>query len=372
MRKALILGTGNAQYDAIKCLKERGWWVVGCSYRHEGRGLDLLDQFALIDIKDHDGIEVLGRREEVELLYSVGSDLAMLTVAKVAPRLGLPAFVPYELAELMSNKVMLRNRLSAMGISPVEYRRVTSSADLQGWNLLPAIVKPADSQGGRGVFRANTMEEIEAGLEESVRLSNSGSAIVEEFLCGAEVSVNAFVFDGDVIFCQVSDRFVVSGSTPDILPPQGHRTPSEWCQGQDLYQTTTLVERFIKALGIENGPVYFQIKLTDKGPRILEATPRLDGCHIWRLLKVVYGVDLLDASFRWLDGGRSTIDLRVRANMGRHQLMFSLCPTGAIFNAANHRQPAGAFPQECYYQDGDTVLPVHGTMEKVAYYLQRG
>jgi phosphoribosylamine-glycine ligase len=372
MRKALILGTGNAQYDAIKCLKERGWWVIGCSYRHEGRGLDLLDQFELIDVKDHDGIEALGRRERVELLYSVGSDLAMLTVAKVAPRLGLPAFVPYELAELMNNKIMLRNHLSAMGISPVEYRGVTSSADLQGWDCFPAIVKPADSQGGRGVFRANTMDEIKAGLEESIRLSNSGSAIVEEFLDGAEISVNVFVLDGDAIFNQASDRFVVPGSLREILPPQGHRVPSEWCQGQELHQTKTLVERSIEALGIENGPVYFQIKLTDKGPRVLEVTPRLDGCHIWRLLKVVYGVDLLDASLRWLDGRRSTIDLRVRANMGRHQLIFCLCPTGATFTLADHEQPAGVLPQEYYYQDGDTVLPVHGTMEKVAYYLRRG
>ena len=87
---------------------------------------------------------------------------------------------------------------------------------------------------------------------------------------------------------------------------------------------------------------------------------------------MVYGVDLLDASFRWLDGRRSTIDLRVRANMGCHQLIFHLCPTGAIFNLADHEPPAGGFPQEYYYRDGDTVLPVHGTMEKVAYYLQRG
>ena len=222
------------------------------------------------------------------------------------------------------------------------------------------------------MFRADTMDEIEAGLEESIRLSNSGSAIVEEFLDGAEISVNAFVLDGDIIFNQVSDRLAVPGSLPDILPPRGHRAPSEWCQGQALYQTRTLVERSIEALGIENGPVYFQIKLTGKGPRILEATPRLDGCHIWRLLKMVYGVDLLDASFRWMDGRRSTIDLRVRANMGRHQLLFCLCPTGAIFTLADHEQSAGVCPQEYYYQDGDTVLPVHGTMEKVAYYLRRG
>ena len=41
LKKAIVLGVGNAQVDLIRYLKSAGWWVIGCSYRHEGRGLDI-------------------------------------------------------------------------------------------------------------------------------------------------------------------------------------------------------------------------------------------------------------------------------------------------------------------------------------------
>jgi biotin carboxylase len=271
----------------------------------------------------------------------------------------------------MNNKIRFRDLLAANGISPVKYRRVASHTDLEGWDHFPVIVKPADSQGCRGVFRANSMEQIEEGIDESIRLSKSGEAIVEEFLDGAELSVNTFALDGEVLFNEVSDRLVVPGSPKGIFP-RGHGVPSEWCVGKDLIETKADVERTVKALGIENGPVYFQVRLTAKGPRILEATPRLDGCHVWRILKMVYGVDLLDACFKWLTGQQSAIDLRIRNNMGRHRKLFFLCPTGSTFRAADHELPKGAFLPEYYYQDGDTVLPIHGVMEKVVYYFEKG
>lgn len=370
MRKALILGTGSAQYDAIKVLKELGWWVIGCSYRHEGRGLELLDQFELVDIRDHGAVEQLGRREGIELLYSVGSDLAMLAIAAVAPRLGLPTFVSYDTARRMNNKLHYRDMLTAHGLSPVLYRRISGRADLEGWTHFPAIVKPADNQGSRGVFRANSMADVLAGLDDSLRQSRSGDAIIEEFLDGAELSVNAFVLDSEVIFNEVSDRLVVPGSPKGIFP-RGHGVPSEWCVGEDLRQTKEMVERAIAVTGIQSGPVYFQVRLSDDGPRILEATPRLDGCHVWRILKMVYGADLLDASFKWLTGAAEAIDLKVRMDMGRHRKMFFLCPTGATFHKADYPLPEKAFLPDYYYHDGEPVLPIHGTMEKVVYYFEK-
>jgi biotin carboxylase len=132
-----------------------------------------------------------------------------------------------------------------------------------------------------------------------------------------------------------------------------------------------MVVRIIEVLGIRNGPVYFQIRLTaDRGPKILEITPRLDGCHVWRIIKMVYGVDLLDASFKWLMGYRQ-LDLQVRMNMGRHRKMFFLCPTGAEFHKADYPLPEGAFLPDYYYHEGETVLPVHGKMEKVVYYFEK-
>ena len=77
------------------------------------------DQFEPIDITNFGGIEALGRKENIALLYSVGSGFAMPVVAKVASNLGLPTFIRYQTADLAQNKCILRNFLAARNISPV-------------------------------------------------------------------------------------------------------------------------------------------------------------------------------------------------------------------------------------------------------------
>jgi hypothetical protein len=126
--KALMLGVGNAQVDAIRYLKAAEWWVIGCSYRREGRGLELIDQFELIDIVDSAALEELGRNEKIDLVYSVGSDLAMPTVAKVAHNLNLPCFVRLKLT--LRNGILtlrLSNRLtvraSAASFAPIPCKK---------------------------------------------------------------------------------------------------------------------------------------------------------------------------------------------------------------------------------------------------------
>lgn len=366
MKKALILGTLSPQADGIRYLKEAGWWVIGCGHRPQGRGMELIDQFEQIDLRDLAAIEELGRREKVDLIYSVASEMALPALAIVPPKLGLPHVISREVVEITRDKVRLREFLASHGISRVAFRRVCSEEDLEGWDVFPAIVKPVDSAGQRGVFRADSPEEIRSGLERTLSFSPSRTAIVEEFLDGPEVSANAFVIDSKVVFNEISDRLVLENYPGGI--PRGHVFPSQACVGETLTAAKQLVEQCIHALGIENGPVYFQMKLTSRGPRIVEVMPRLDGCHIWRLIKTVIGVDLLDASFRLLQGDR-TIDLQPRPSGTVCQLTFFLNPPGQIFREADHPVPSGALYWEYRYRDGEEVRPVNGFMEVVGYYI---
>jgi predicted ATP-grasp superfamily ATP-dependent carboligase len=366
VKKALILGTLSPQADGIRYLKNNGWWVIGCGHRPQGRGMELIDQFEQVDLRDLATIEALARREKVDLLYSVASEMALPALAIVPPKLGLPLVVPLHVVELTQNKVRLREFLANHGISPVKFRQVHSETDLEGWDTFPAIVKPVDSAGQRGVFRADSPEEIRARLERTLGFSSSRTAIIEEFLDGPEVSANAFVIDSQVVFNEISDRLVLENYPGGI--PRGHVFPSQACVGETLTKTKQMVEHCIHALGIENGPIYFQMKLTSKGPRIVEVMPRLDGCHIWRLIKTVIGVDLLEASFRLLLGDRD-VDLQPRPAKTFCQLTFFLSPPGQIFHEADHPVPPGASYWEYRYRDGEEVRPVNGFMEVVGYYI---
>lgn len=329
--------------------------------------MDIIDKFELVDITDFDAVEVLARRENVQLIYSAGSEVAMPTISAVAPRLGLTNFVPYETAQLLHDKTALRRFLWEKGVSPVSFRKLRNQSDLDGWNVFPAMVKPTDSQGQRGVFRADSMEEARAGLEQSLGHSSTHTAIIEEYLDGPEISANTFVVDGKMVFCEISDRLVVEGFTGGI--PRGHVMPSVMCTGETLTVTKKLVEDCIHALKLKNGPVYFQMKLTGQGPRIIEIMPRFDGCHIWRMIKILGGVDLIEAGFRLLDGDKNS-NFKMEYKPGIYQLMFWHCPEG-VFHEADYPVPAEALYWEYRYREGDVIKPGNGFLDVVGYYVEK-
>ena len=368
MRKALILGVGPAQLDAIRYLKREGWWVIACSHVRQGPGLHISDQFELINITDVDALERLARSENVELIYSVGSDLAMPSVAEVAERIGLRSFISPDVAKILQDKTLLRDFLEARRISPVRYRRIRTPADVESWNAFPVMVKPADSQGQRGVFRAESLKDALDRVHEALAFSRSGTVILEEFLEGPEISANIFLVEGQMVVNEISDRLVVENFPGGI--PRGHNLPSTIAPDEVLRQTRKLIEKCVVALGIKEGPVYFQLKLTSSGPRIIEITPRLDGCHIWRLIREVRGIDLLDASFRLLSGG-TLGDLGGSQQAETASLMFFLQPPGAEFLEGNHPAPDSALYVEYYLRNGQMVPPVNGHLEKVGYYITR-
>lgn len=367
MKKALILGTLSPQADAVRYLKSAGWWVIGCGHRRSGRALEVIDQFELVDIKNYDAVEALARRENVRLIYSAGSEVAMPTISAVATRLGLVNFVSYETAQLCHDKTELRSFLWEHGISPVAFRKIISQTDLDGWDIFPAMVKPIDSQGQRGVFCADTIDQARAGLEQTLAHSTSRTAIIEEYLDGPEMSANTFVVDGQMVFCEVSDRLVVEEFPGGI--PKGHVMPSLNCTGESLIATKKLVEDCIQALNIKNGPVYFQMKLTSNGPRIIEIMPRFDGCHIWRLIKILGGVDLMEACFRLLAGDRTT-NFKMNYKPGTYQLMFWHCPEG-VFYEDDYPVPIGALYSEYRYRNGDKIKPGNGYLDVVGYYIEK-
>lgn len=83
-RKVLILGAGNAQYDAIKYCKEKGFEVYGCSYTDTDKSIPLLDHFEKINIIDVDEVKEYAMKINADIVYSVGSDVAMPTACKVS------------------------------------------------------------------------------------------------------------------------------------------------------------------------------------------------------------------------------------------------------------------------------------------------
>ncbi len=299
MVKVLILGVGNAQVDALRYLKDIKCTTYGLSHRNEGRGLEYCDHFEVIDIKDKDMVLAYAERNRVDVVYSVGSDVAMPTTGYVSEQLGLPYFCSEENATLLNDKFLFRSFLKEHNLMNMAFQVGKHLKDFQDWHTFPAIIKPVRSQGQRGIRRIENMDDIEKHIQNAQQFSESGEVILEEFISGSEVSANIFLKDGRILYSFISDRKTYEELDGGLV--KSHIFPTRM-SNELQNRALQLIADTVQQLNIQNGPVYFQMMYDMDDVHIIEATPRLDGCHIWRLIRSYAGVDLLKLTFDMLFG----------------------------------------------------------------------
>lgn len=372
MEKILILGTGNAQKDLINyCIKE-GLEVFACSNISSNYSKALGKNFAQIDIRDEKRITNFVTENKINYIYSIGSDIAMPSIANVSKNLNLHTFIEHREAETCHDKSLARNIIP--NEFNVKHMEISNILDLDKWRDFPCIIKPVDSQGQRGVFIAQDGKELESYFDDSLKYSFSKRVIVEQLILGDEISVNAYVVDGDVIFSIISDRISFKQYPGGII--KEHILPSKYEKDAIVKRrVVSLVEECVNEIGIKNGPVYFQIKIgEEKKPKLIEMTPRLDGCHLWRLIKLYYGIDLIDITIKHLV--KKEVDFSKLESMNekeikaeKYNLIFLTQKPKTLMKDYNLKIDDKVKYFEYYYEIGDIIQPINSFAEKVGYYI---
>ena len=361
-KKLLILGAGNAQIDLIEYAKEKGFEVHGVSYTNTDSGISLLDFFEQINIIDVEKVTEYVKTNNIDYIYSVGSDIAVPTFCKVAEDLDMFHFVSSKTAEICCNKHLMRNALGTSKFN-LPFMYCSDLEQAKKADFYPMMIKPVDSQGQRGVYSVSSFEELSKCFEASMGYSKSGQVILEKYVSGDEVSVNAYVHNGKIIFSMLSDRESFKDLPGGII--KAHHLPSKYENTKTKQLVVELVTEAVLKLKINNGPVYFQIKIENGHPYLIEVTPRLDGCHMWKLINEYSGVNLLDITMtHFLEGNLPEISYTV-SDVPMHTEFFCEAPD-TEFDEAKYKDYAGNI--KCfYYKTGDKVRRMNGYMEKCGY-----
>lgn len=364
MSKILILGAGNAQIDAIKFCQKKGYEVFGCSYTDTDKGISLLNHYKKIDIRDVLGVTSYASENNVSVVYSVGSDLAMPTAMKVSEKLNLKHFISSFTSEICQEKNKLRSYLGEEFKGNIKYFDTKCLEEAMEFEYFPCMMKPVDSQGQRGCYKINNKEDILQLFEKIKMYSRSGTVILEQYVQGPEVSVNTYMEDGRLQFCLVSGREVFEGLPGGII--KRHRFSKKLMNEDIIERIKELVKRTLIKLCILNGPAYFQIKISDGQPYIIEVTPRLDGCHMWNGIAHYCGVDLLNITLEHImEDKKGVFDYTKEEDC---ILEFMCSRPGVKFNRNNYDVSRAKY-HEWYYETGDNVKILNGHMEKCGYQI---
>src|SRR5437763_1128154 len=183
-----IVGAGRHQRRAILQAKSMGLRVAAVDRNADAPGLKEADIAKVVDFSDVEAVLKATARLKLDGVLTVSADRAVPVVAAVAEARGLPG-IGTETAHLMTNKIAMRRRLADAGVPQPRFAAVRTlsetrrAADEVGF---PAVLKPADSGGQRGVFRVESLDDVDRHLHEALAASASGEAILEELVEGTE------------------------------------------------------------------------------------------------------------------------------------------------------------------------------------------
>lgn len=214
------------------------------------------------------------------------SEYYIATAAEVARRLGLPHPDP-DAIHACRDKSTQRTLLRDAGVPGAAFAAVRTPAaavEAAGRIGLPVVVKPVAGSGSIATRRCSTPAEVDAAAVAALAAGH-GTALVEEYLPGAEYSVETF--DDQVVgICRKH-----LGPEPHFVEV-GHDFPAPVVPtvGADLARTAVAA---LRALGLGWGPAHVELRHDGTGARIIEVNPRLAGGMIPRVVEAATRVDLV-------------------------------------------------------------------------------
>jgi len=294
----MVIGGGLLQVPVILAAKKLDLNVIVTDYNPDAIGLRYADVPIIMSTRDIEGsVRVARAQNELTPIHgvvTVGTD-ASQTVAAVSSALDLPG-IKFENAEAATNKVKMRTRFREHNVPSPGFEPVWSLAEArEACKKLnfPVVIKPVDNMGARGVMRIDNKSQISDAFKSAKAASPSGECIIEEFMEGPELSIDAVIFDNQITFTGVADRII---EDPPYFIEKGHTMPSQLPK-ETLDEACRVMSLGIRALGITHGFAKGDIKVTPQGVKIGELAARLSGGFMSAYTyPLSSGVDLMKAA----------------------------------------------------------------------------
>ncbi|MYW67539.1 ATP-grasp domain-containing protein [Streptomyces sp. SID8379] len=226
-----------------------------------------------------------------------------------------------------------------------------------GW---PVVVKPADRSASCAVAVVHDLPALDAAVDAALAESWDGEALVEEYLDGPEVSVEAVVADGAVTTVAVTGKGI--GGRTGTLKLDAE-TPARLGAGERAAVERAAADAVL-ACGLLDGPAHTEVRLTAHGPRIVEVNGRIGGVFISHMVRAVTGVDLYRAWYDVLHGTEPELAPRADGFAVRRCVSDTEGLVESVEMTALPAELAAAhLLTRCFVRPGDRLAPIENGNE---------
>ena len=312
MKKLAVIGASYLQLPLVLKAKEMGLEVHCFAWEEGAICKDYADYFYPISITEKELILKECQMIQIDGVCSIASDVAVATISYVAEKMSLIGN-SIKSAEKSTNKYLMRKALQKHTVNTPIYAS-DSDIDLIETMSFPMIVKPTDRSGSLGVQKIENKETLQTAIDFAKKQSLSNSAIVEEYIEGVEVSVEAISWKGKHYVLTITDKDTTG---EPYFVELGHHQPSNLpkeTQGKIIEQTF----KSLDALSVESGASHSEFKITSNGEvYAIEIGARMGGDFIGSdLVYLSTGYDFLKAIIDVSLGYFSEPNLRLQTYSG--------------------------------------------------------
>ncbi|MBF0406206.1 MAG: ATP-grasp domain-containing protein [Candidatus Riflebacteria bacterium] len=340
-KRILILGAGVHQLDIIKTAVNAGCHVITLDYLPDNIGHKYSHQFVNCSTVDIDGVLKHAKDLQIDGICTACSDIALPTVAHVGTELGLKV-VPPSVAETVTYKESFRDFQKSSNLSHPGFVWGSSFDELiAGLEKLtyPIVFKPTDRSGSRGVcmIREFSVDECRNAFDDAKKFSRRGIVIAEEYVKGIDVSGDAFLRDGKILFCGITRKMLRN------FVPTGHMLPTDISEAeqsllkQELQKTCTMINYL-------DGPLDIDAKILPGKVVIIEMAVRCGGNGIVPLMRRGFGADLSLATIQHSLGEKADIPHRDVPN-GSASMMIIPEKSGTFYDTIDEKELKKIVPE---------------------------
>lgn len=279
MTKVMVLGASILQIPLIQQVKKNGYHVVVVSPDKNEPGFKYSDYQVYEDVSNEKEILKHAKKHKIVGITTDQTDIPVRTAAYVAEKMGLPG-IGYSTACLFTDKFLMREKCKELGIPTLKYKKVNDLNDaIEFFRTLnePAIIKPIDNQGSKGISKVNNIKELKLKFNEALFYSKSKSVLIEQFVSGREFVVEGMAFNNKFknLICGDTHYFKL----PNVFSATKRIFPSK-AEEELVKRIKRLNEKIITSFGLNQGITHSEFIVADNEIYLIETAARGGGVFI--------------------------------------------------------------------------------------------
>ena len=367
----MIVGASVLQLPAILKAKEMGLHVAVVDFNPQVIGIPYADKYYNASTMDEDAVLAAAEDYLPDGIMTLATDMPMRGVAKTSDKLHLHS-INYVTALKATDKSLMIKAFKQFDVPSPWYFDIASLEDLkalEGKVTFPCIIKPTDNAGSHGVAKVNSFKELLDNYEYAHSCSRHGEVIVEEYLDGPEVSVEVMVVNGKVNILQITDK--ITTEAPHFVE-MGHTQPSRL--PKDTQETICQVATMAcLAIGIDKGPAHVEMKITKRGPVMIELGARMGGDNITtHLVPLSTGIDMVGSTIKVALGEDPNIIPILHCGSAIRYFKVPFGTIKAIENVEAAKQIPGIKQITFTKEIGEESTPIQCSNDRIGFVIARG